>query len=169
MTGSRRKRCATPRTAIRPTAPSQGPLLVPPRPAPEPGFGVFEASRMLPAPADDFAAHIPAKCGEDARSAAGDVDDECGDGRGVVALQEVGGHSPLPGAADVDRVEDPGLALLARLQGAAVEPEIVQVGAGDALGVDRLQRVTGRAGVLEELLAVLELAVGNGVGQSAGV
>ena len=70
-------------------------------------------SAMLTAPTDDFAADIPANSGRvNWRLPAGDVGDVGGDGLGALALEQVGRHLALAGAAVLDRGEDPLLALL---------------------------------------------------------
>src|SRR3954453_19181621 len=81
-------------------------------------------------------------------SAARDARDVCRHVLRVLALQQVLGHAALAGAPDADGVLD---ALLGHL----ADP--VEVGAGDASGVDGREAVAARAGLAEDRLAVGEV------------
>src|SRR5829696_5862827 len=69
-----------------------------------------------------------------------------GDVLGVLALEQALRHAVLPGAAVLDRVQD-ALAVDAA--------ELVEVGAGDPVCLDRVEAVAALAGRDEELLALL--------------
>src|SRR5215211_1254728 len=140
-------------------APDRPATWVPHAPFSPRGFG-FDDAAML-APEHTRRTEKPGACGENAttvangpsrrggRSAPGDIGHVGGHRVRVGAVEQVRGHPASAGAAALDRLADAGL----------VEPaELVEVGAGHPVRLDRLERVTALAGLDEERLPLLLLA-----------